>query len=55
MLKNFWYIWCKALGDKAHEDRSTADKIALIRTLIVFVYLVTNFFITTNIIVNWIK
>lgn len=55
MIKNFWYVWSKALGEKAHEDRDTADKIALIRTGIVLVYVVTNFFITANIIWNWIK
>jgi hypothetical protein len=55
LRKNFWYIWSKALGEKAHEDRATADKIALIRTGIVLVYVVTNFFITANIIWNWIK
>jgi hypothetical protein len=54
-MKNFWYIWSKALGEKAHEDRNTADKIAVIRTLIVLIYVMTNFFITTNIIYNWIK
>lgn len=55
MLKNIWYIWSKALGEKAHEDRSTADKIALIRTLIVLVYLVTNCFITANILWGWMR
>jgi cytidyltransferase-like protein len=53
--KKFWYIWSKALGEKAHEDRATADKIALIRTCIVLVYVITNFFITANIILNWVK
>lgn len=55
MIKNFWYLWSKALGEKAHHDRATSDKVALIRTCIVLVYLVTNFFITANIILGWIK
>lgn len=54
-MKKFWYIWSKALGEKAHEDRSTADKVALIRTIIVLVAVVTNLFITANIILGWMR
>jgi hypothetical protein len=52
-MKNIWYIWCKALGDKPHEDNSTADKIAIIRTLIVLVYIITNIFIVCGVIKHW--
>ncbi len=55
MFKKFWYIWCKALGGKAHDDKSTADNVAIIRTIIVLVYIVTNCFIVANIIWGWIK
>jgi hypothetical protein len=54
-MKSFWYLWVKALGEKAHEDRATSDKVALIRTAIVLIYIITNFFIVANIILNWIK
>jgi hypothetical protein len=53
MFKNFWYIWSKALGDKPHEDDNLSDKIACIRTAIVLVYIITNFFIVAGIIRHW--
>jgi len=54
-MKTFWYLWVKALGEKAHEDRATSDKVALIRTGIVLVYIITNFFIVANILKGWLK
>jgi hypothetical protein len=54
-MKTFWYLWSKALGEKAHDDRTTADKVAIIRTLIVLVYVITNLFIVSNIIIGWLK
>jgi hypothetical protein len=50
---NFWYIWSKALGEKAHEDRSTADKVAIIRTAIAAICIITNILISLNIIFHW--
>jgi hypothetical protein len=46
-------IWFKALGNKAHEDDRVADKVALVRTMIVGVYLVTNIMIVAGIIHHW--
>lgn len=46
-------IWFKALGDKAHEDSKVADKVALVRTMIVGVYLITNIMIVIGIIHHW--
>jgi len=48
-----WYIWANALGDKSHQNNELADTIAIIRTCIVMVYIVTNFFIVANIIHHW--
>lgn len=53
MIKRFWYIWCKALGEKSHEDSLVADKVALVRTLIVLCYILTNFFIVAGVIRHW--
>ena len=47
-----WTIWAKALGDKAG-DSLTADKVAIIRTIIVVSYLVTNCFIVAGVIRHW--
>ena len=48
-----WRLWSKALGEKASSDNSEADKIAVIRSCIVALYLVTNMFIVAGIIRHW--
>ena len=52
-MHKLWYIWAKALGDKAGKHNKEADIIALVRTLIVLVYLITNLFIVAGIIHHW--
>ena len=43
MVKNHtWRIWAKALGQKEGRTNDEADRIALIRTLIVIFYIITN-------------
>ena len=54
MLKNkVWRIWAKSLGQKEGRSDSEADRIALIRTMIVLLYIVTNLFIIAGIIRHW--
>jgi hypothetical protein len=48
-----WRLWAKALGDKYGKDDKEADKIALIRTLIVLCYILTNVFIVAGVIRHW--
>jgi hypothetical protein len=48
-----WRIWAKALGEKGSADSIEADRIALIRTLIVGVNFITCFFIMANTIRHW--
>lgn len=48
-----WKLWAKALGEKAYPCNKDADKVALIRTFIVLVYIMTNFFIVAGIIHHW--
>lgn len=48
-----WRLWAKALGEKATECDKESDKVAIIRTAIVCVYIVTNFFIIAGIIHHW--
>lgn len=48
-----WRLWAKALGEKAGVNDREADKIALIRTLIVCCYVITNLFIIAGVIRHW--
>lgn len=52
-MKNLWRIWAKALGEKSGNDNNEADKVALIRTLIVLCYIFTNLFIIAGVIRHW--
>ena len=52
-MKNTWRLWAKALGDKAGRHNREADMVAVIRTMIVLVYLITNLFIIAGIIRHW--
>ena len=54
MTKNkFWNLWAKALGEKAGSSDKEADRIACIRTAIVLIYVITNFFIVAGVIRHW--
>jgi hypothetical protein len=48
-----WRLWAKALGEKASEDDYEADKVAVIRSLIVLCYIITNVFIVAGVIRHW--
>ena len=52
-MKNIWRIWAKAIGDKAGKHNREADIIALVRTLIVLFYIITNIFIIAGVIRHW--
>jgi hypothetical protein len=52
-MKQFWKLWAKALGDKASTNDREADRVALIRTVIVLTYIVTNCFIVAGVIRHW--
>ena len=43
--KTLWRLWAKSLGEKASKCDKESDKIAIIRTVILFSYLITNLFI----------
>jgi len=51
--KNAWRWWSKALGEKASKCNKESDKIAMIRTVIFFTYLITNAFIIAGVIRHW--
>ena len=52
-FKYWWSLWAKALGEKAHPNDHRADKIAMIRTFIVLLYIITNLFIIAGVLHNW--
>jgi hypothetical protein len=51
--KNAWRWWSKALGEKASKCDKESDKVAMIRTVIFFTYLITNAFIIAGVIRHW--
>ncbi len=48
-----WRLWAKALGEKASSNDKEADKIAIIRTLIILFYIITNAVIIAGVIRHW--
>lgn len=48
-----WRLWALALGEKQGKNDKEADKIALIRTIIVLCYIITNLFIIAGVIRHW--
>jgi hypothetical protein len=52
-MQYLWRLWAKAIGEKASNDNREADRVALIRTLVILVYIITNGFIIANTIRHW--
>jgi hypothetical protein len=52
-VTRLWYIWAKSLGEKASDDPSVADRVAVVRSVIVLSYLLTNLFIIAGVIRHW--
>jgi hypothetical protein len=48
-----WRLWAKALGSKGSSNNLEADRIAIIRTLILCSYIITNLFIIAGVIHHW--
>ena len=53
LFDKFWRLWAKALGEKAGDTDQEADRIACIRTVIVLIYIITNFFIIAGVVRHW--
>lgn len=49
----YWRLWAKALGEKSGTTDKEADKIALIRTLIVLINTICCFFIMAGVVNHW--
>ena len=52
-MKGLWRLWAKALGEKSGATDREADRVALVRTLIVVGYFITNAFIIAGVIRHW--
>jgi len=52
-MRKVWRIWAKALGEKAGATDQEADTVALVRSCIVLVYIITNLFIIAGVIRQW--
>jgi len=50
-----WKLWARALGEKIGETNARADRVALIRTFIIFQAIITNILISLNILINWLE
>ena len=48
-----WEIWWKALGQKEGKNNREADAVAVIRTLILLGYMITNSFIMAGVVRHW--
>jgi hypothetical protein len=51
--KTLWRLWAKALGEKASVCDDEADRVAVVRTIIVGVNFITCLFIIAGIIRHW--
>jgi hypothetical protein len=52
-MKKLWRIWAKALGEKSGATDDEADRIAVIRSIIVLSYITTNCFIIAGVLRHW--
>lgn len=52
-IMKIWRLWAKALGEKTGKSNHEADMIAIIRTIIVLCYIITNCVIVAGVIHHW--
>jgi len=52
-MKTLWRLWAKALGEKSGATDQEADLVALVRTIIILTYIITNLFIIAGVIRHW--
>jgi hypothetical protein len=53
VFRKFWKIWARALGEKAGATVQEADHVAIVRTIVVLTYIITNCFIIASVIRHW--
>ena len=53
-MRYLWKVWANSLGVKARaEDDSFSDHVAIARTIILLVYVITNFVIVAGNVRHW--
>jgi len=52
-MRKAWRLWAKAIGEKSGRTVQEADTVAIIRTVILLTYLITNGFIIAGVIRHW--
>jgi|TARA_B110000444_G_scaffold248120_1_gene271612 hypothetical protein len=52
-MSYYWKLWAMSLGEKASEDSLEADRVAVIRTIVVGVNFITCFFIISGVLRHW--
>jgi len=52
-VRHLWRIWAKALGEKTGATDQEADGVAGVRTVIVLIYIITNFVIIAGVVRHW--
>ena len=52
-MKGFWKLWAMSLGQKATENESDADTVAMIRSVIVGINILSAILLIINIIHKW--
>ena len=52
MCAKLWELWCKAIGEKAYEDNTKADRVAILRSGWVLLHILTCLAIILNAIAN---
>ena len=48
-----WRLWARSLGTKEGKNEKEADIVALVRTVILFSYMLTNAFIIAGVVRHW--
>ena len=48
-----WRLWARSLGTKEGKNEKEADMVALVRTAILFSYMLTNAFIIAGVVRHW--
>ena len=53
IMRYYWKLWAMSLGERASEDSVEADKVAMIRSVVVLVNFLTYFFIVAGVLRHW--
>jgi len=52
-MKSLWRMWAKALGTKEGMSDAEADRIAIVRTIIILPTMFTNAVIVAGVLRHW--